>query len=247
MNIIILLTACITPNGMSCTKLQDPLERRLQYEQALAFYLENTSFKIVFVENTDTYIGDKYIQFINEGRLEFITFMGNDFSVKLGKGYGEAIILKEAFLKSILLQDCDYVIKITGRLIISNMHQLLNEVLGKLEINKFVCATMFSKTGIAYSHFFIAHKSFFNDVFFDNMRKANDSQKVYFEHILYQQIKKWVEQDNSIYFFLRPICAIGCSGSTGEAYPTYSFNEKVKLYLRGCLQNLIFNKTRKID
>lgn len=247
MNIIILLTACITPNGMSCTKLQDPLERRLQYEQALTFYLENTSFKIVFVENTDTYIGDKYIQYINEGRLEFITFMGNDFSVKLGKGYGEAVIIKEAFKESTLIQNCDYVIKITGRLVITNIYQLLNEVLEKLETKKIVGATMFPKIGIAYSHFFIAHKSFFNDAFFEYMRKANDSQKIYFEHILYQQIKKWVDQGNFIHFFLRPICVVGCSGSTGEVYPTHSFNEKIKLYLRGYLRNLIFNKTKKFE
>lgn len=76
---VILLTACINPNGMSFTKLQDATIRRSQYELALDFYLSKTNLKIVFVENTNTYIGTKYEKYVCEGRLEFITFSGNSY------------------------------------------------------------------------------------------------------------------------------------------------------------------------
>ena len=50
--IVILLTACVNPNGMSKTVLQDVELRRKQYVNALNFYLQETSLPICFVENT---------------------------------------------------------------------------------------------------------------------------------------------------------------------------------------------------
>lgn len=72
--VVILLTACVNPNGMSFTVLQNSDERLCQYQNALDWYLKNTAYPIVFVENTNTYIGNEYQEFVNSGRLEFVTF-----------------------------------------------------------------------------------------------------------------------------------------------------------------------------
>ena len=90
---VILLTACINPNGMSYTAIQDIAVRTRQYTEALDFYLQNSHLKIVFVENTLYDISSSYKQYIAENRLECLSFAGNTFSRELGKGYGEAEII----------------------------------------------------------------------------------------------------------------------------------------------------------
>ena len=155
---VILLTACINPNGMSFTKLQDATIRRSQYELALDFYLSKTNLKIVFVENTNTYIGTKYEKYVCEGRLEFITFSGNSYQKSLGKGYGEALIIREAIKQSHIICQCNFIVKITGRLIVENINALLTEFSWE---KKTVAANCSTHGGWVDSYFFIAPCDFF--------------------------------------------------------------------------------------
>ena len=48
---ILLLTGCINPAGMSYTTLINPEERKKQYVDAIHFYLSKTNYPIVFSEN----------------------------------------------------------------------------------------------------------------------------------------------------------------------------------------------------
>lgn len=120
----ILLTACVSPGGMSDTLLQDPTIRSEQYKQALDFYLKETDLPIVFCENTMYDMSRDYKQYIDSGRLEYLTFDGNNYDKKKGKGYGEALILHYAICQSSIINHSKYIIKITGRLVISNINQL---------------------------------------------------------------------------------------------------------------------------
>ena len=72
MDQILFLTACVNPKGMTYTKLSNPEIRLLQYKDALDWYLENTSMKILLVENSGYDFSDCYQKQIREGRLEFI-------------------------------------------------------------------------------------------------------------------------------------------------------------------------------
>lgn len=122
--VTILLTACVNPNGMSFTALQDGTIRKQQYVDALYYYLEETSLPIVFVENTNTDFSDEFKQYIDSNRLEYITFDGNNSFDKIkGKGYGEALIMLYAFENSEFLKNSDYVYKITGRLKVTNVQK----------------------------------------------------------------------------------------------------------------------------
>ena len=118
---VILLTACVNPGGMPFTVLNDTSERLRQYREALDFYLRETTQPIVFCENTLCDFSEDYKEHISSGRLEYITFDGNNFDKSKGKGYGEALIMEEAFRISKLLGQCDFVVKITGRLIVRNI------------------------------------------------------------------------------------------------------------------------------
>ena len=60
---VIVLTACINPGKMIHTSLTDVDIRRRQYEDALEFYLLQTDYPIVFVENSGTDISGDLLHF----------------------------------------------------------------------------------------------------------------------------------------------------------------------------------------
>lgn len=121
---VILLTACINPNGMAYTVLQDSDERLRQYRVALDWYLQHVKNKIVFVENTGYDISHFYEESIATGKLEVLTFQGNNFDKSKGKGYGEALIIEHALQHSKFLKNYVNIIKITGRLICENVGRM---------------------------------------------------------------------------------------------------------------------------
>lgn len=121
--LVLLLTACVNPKGMSYTVLNDVEKRRQQYRDAINFYLSTTTLPIVVVENTLDTLGDEYKEQISQGRLEYLTFDGNNFDKSRGKGYGEAKIMLYALEHSQLLKQCRYMVKVTGRLQVSNLEQ----------------------------------------------------------------------------------------------------------------------------
>lgn len=125
---ILLMTACINPNGMSNTACQNKNIREVQYLEALNFYLSNTKFNILFVENSGIDISGRYREVIKKGRLEVITFDGNHYDRKLGKGFGEGLILKQAFEKSDLLKTSKVVIKVSGRHIVKNINLIWKSI-----------------------------------------------------------------------------------------------------------------------
>lgn len=74
MEYILLLTACINPDGMPFTCLADVGVRKKQYIEALNFYLKNTTRKIVFVENSGTDISHLRLK-ISSIELNFCVLM----------------------------------------------------------------------------------------------------------------------------------------------------------------------------
>lgn len=101
---ILFLTACVNPNGMAYTKLNNPEVRLRQYKEALDWYLAHTDMKILLVENSGTDFSSDYQKRIGEGRLEFLCFDGNSYDRSRGKGYGEAAIMEYGFGHSKLLK-----------------------------------------------------------------------------------------------------------------------------------------------
>lgn len=235
--LVILLSACINPNGMSYTALQDCNIRKSQYIEAIKWYLVHTTFPIVFVENSGIYIGDLFSEYIESNRIEFITFRGNDYNRSLGKGYGEALIIQKAIEDSKLLANCDNIIKITGRLIIKNIKILTNKAdssknrimafCGKK--NNFACS----------SFFFIALRIFFENYFLKSIYKINDSKNLCFEHILYEEFVKWILDGNYYHEFYHYIDTIGISGSTGKKYPRFNLYKECKTLIKGFYINIV--------
>lgn len=240
-NIIILLTACINPNGMCCTVLQDSKVRQKQYEEALLWYLNNTDFKIVFVENTGVDFSGKFVDYINNGRLEYINFYGNDYPKYMGKGYGEANIINESFIRSKWLKNADYVIKITGRLIVLNINVLTHDLYNEKNKNnnKVYCMCGINSESTCPSYFFISPPLFLLNYFLKYKDCINDEKSVSFEHILYKSIVDWLNSKNLYYEFYYPISIKGMCGGNGIVYKRPGFKQYLKSFLRGLYINVV--------
>lgn len=212
---ILLLTGCITPNGMTMTVLSNQEERKKQYINAIRFYLSNTNYQIVFSENSGTDISHFFYDAIESGKMEYLTFQGNK-NKERGKGYGECEIIEYAIKHSRLIQSSkdQRIIKITGRLIVQNIssitkcHQLLFS-------KRTVFCAINSDLSFPDSRFIIAPISFYI-IFLHSKEKINDSKGYYFEHALCDTLKKEKAFPYSPFLLLPKIK--GISGSTGETY-----------------------------
>ena len=210
---VILLTACVNPGGMPFTVLNDTSERLRQYREALNFYLNETTLPIVFCENTLCDFSEDYKEYIASGRLEYITFDGNNFDKSRGKGYGEALIIEEAFRHSMLLDQCNFVVKITGRLIVRNISQLVKD---NRRMFTDTIQTFYPNSNMADSRLVILPKLFCIDDFLARKDSINDTEGYYFEHLLYDAV---ISRKKYIYVpFLHVPLIDGVSGSTGNLY-----------------------------
>src|SRR5574344_662668 len=213
MKYVILLTACINPDGMAFTKLTDPDERKKQYINAINYYVSNTTLPIVFVENSNTDISSLFEATIRGGRMEIFTFDGNKDKVR-GKGYGEAEIINYALNYSQIIDKTSILIKITGRLVIFNVMKLVVSR-NLLCLNKSIQCAVNSDFSFADSRVLIAPVDFIKK-FLVGCSQIDDSKGIFFEHILLKTIK---EEHSFCYFpFILEPQITGESGSTGEKY-----------------------------
>jgi hypothetical protein len=228
---VILLTACVNPEGMAFTKLQDANVRLNQYKKALTWYLQATKLPIVVVENTMTDFSDEFSEYIRSGRLEFLTFNGNQFDKSRGKGYGEALIIKYGIEHSHILKQSKRLIKVTGRLVIKNLKQLygiatcLNDVYANTILLDGRC--------MCVSYFFIAPIEFMKEIFLNGQDRLNDSKYYYFEHLLFDSTLAWTQKGHKLKMFCFPILIEGMSGTSGKAYikPKFAYTRAFIVYV----------------
>ena len=213
----ILLTACVNPQGMPHTTLQDSRIRAEQYKRALDFYLCETRLPIIFCENTMYDMSSDYFQYIESGRLEYLTFDGNDYDKRRGKGYGEAIIMKFAIDHSRIISNSKYVIKVTGRLIITNITRYSSSVLFQLNnlfrsnINdNFIATYLFIARPKLILLFIERHKNLIQEI---------PPNKESIEYQWYRALTKDTELNNTTYIpFISIPNVVGISGTTGKPY-----------------------------
>ena len=215
-NTVLLLTSCINPGGMQYTVLQDKEERKKQYIQAVKFYLENTKFRIVLCDNSGEDLTE--LKEIEVGpRLEILSFQGNDYDTSLGKGFGEFGIVQYAFQNSRFLKEATSVVKITGRLIVKNLIEILR-LHEKLFFYPKRYVYVEDNAHRAFdSRCIVANKEFFSRHFLVSDNPINDSAGYYFEHYLYDSIQK-LPQCYVVSDFALPLAISGVSGTSGIEY-----------------------------
>lgn len=131
MEVILLLTACIKPNVTDYIAIPDYTERKNMYIDAINWYIRNTDFKIIFVENSGTNIEGNIMK-ADSNRIEFLTFESKPTVPERSRSYKEIEILEYAFKHSRFLKKEDLIIvKITGRLILQNINDIIKSLLRK--------------------------------------------------------------------------------------------------------------------
>ena len=201
--------------------------------------LNGTDRQLV-ADNGTGYIGitDKYIvynDYIQEGRLECHTLNGNDYDKSLGKGYGEYKILMYADAHSKILSSCQYVLKITGRIKVRNIKCLLKSKSLMLN-NVFRCD--FRETDYLWSMVVMIETQKLMDVFKAEGHRLNDSNGVYFEHILYEGMVK-DKKVLAIPFFESPEID-GVCGTSNQPYSELMQGDNIKQNL--LLTSLFYKK-----
>ena len=185
-NPLLFLTASIHPDGMSFTKLQDSAIRRKQYIEAVRFYLNETDYPILFVENSGTDISVEFANEIASQRLEIITWNGNQYQKSLGKGFGEMLIVAYALEHSRFLKCADIIFKITGRYRVLNIKSYVREC---TPVKADVFVDLFNKSPYADSRFWAATPVFLSDFLVRYIERINDTEEFYFEHALFHAAK----------------------------------------------------------
>lgn len=120
MNVVLLMTACVNPNSSHMLKLRNVDERKRQYIKAIEWYFRNTPYLIVFAENSNTPMTLPE-EILNSERFEYIKWKEMPEVLDRGKGYKEAKIHEKVIAHSKLYKVADVIVKITGRLIMTNI------------------------------------------------------------------------------------------------------------------------------
>lgn len=227
-NICLVLTACMVPSPDVFTlEIKDVTVRKQQYIDSLIFYIRNTNLKkIIFCDNSNSKELDEIKKFAEENNKEFewIYFQGNtNKTIEKGKGYGEGEILKYVCENSKLIQRCEYMLKITGRLKITNTNNLIR--LAK-EKKNYVNIYIDKKNQFyADTRCFLIAVPEFKQYLINEYENVNDKLGETLELCIGNKI---VNSEMSYNEFITYIGYEGVSGSTGLKY---HLNIRDKIYL----------------
>ncbi|MGI4021469.1 MAG: hypothetical protein ACRYFA_08170 [Janthinobacterium lividum] len=215
---------------MSLTLLQNPQLRYKQYVDAINFYLAETNKKILFVENSGIDLSSNFIDYIKDGRLEILAFNGNDYDRKLGKGYGEMLIIEYATKNSMFFMNSDFVIKITGRLKILNIKAILKQWDNIIPTTS-IFVNLQKSLAYADSRCWAASKDFYVDFLLKYKSSVDDSINFHFENALTKATHLAISKDYKFSFLNTLPRYSGISGTKNEKYEN-SFIYWFPLYIK---------------
>lgn len=226
---LIVITATIRPQkDMGNLAICDEKQRLVQYIEALYTLIKSRpNAKIVFCDNSGfgtSELGSIVEEAIkNNVELEIISFQGSNQEIlEHGKGFGEGEIIKYVLENSRLAKNEEYMVKITGRLIIDNITTLLN----LLDTNKvYFNIPNIHRKDIYDTRMYAMPIGIFERFFIDEYRNVYDGQDYYIEKV-YRDVlltNKIVSQNFPKYPRIR-----GISGSIGIEYGYTEWKCKVR-------------------
>ena len=226
-NIVLLLTACIDPRNVVAVARRDITIRLEDYKLALKHWLKDRNIKkIVFCENSGHDLKELQNIYHNENQfntqVEFLLFEGQNFPSHLGKGYGEMGIISFAVQNSQLISRAVYVLKVTGRLYIPNIGQLLKHIDCSQSIDIY-CDLRKNLTS-ADSRLFCASVNFLQHYLIPMQELINDSEGVYFENILSRAVHLAMSDGLRWAMLPRAHAMRGIAGTSNEPLPFSRLN-----------------------
>lgn len=225
----ILLTGTIDSSkfGNTNVKLTDCNERLSQYENAITRYIKKSEFdNIVFIENSGYNFQYKKFEELAKSYNKKFEFLQVETDIektkKMGKSYGEAILIKRGIEESKLLKEAEYIYKVTGRIFLENSKQICKKQKDKSEF------IVFNKSKWCNTSFFKVRRKDFEEILKDaykycNEAKGKDIESVYFDLLMNSNIK--------VGTFVRYPSLTGIVGTTGNRYD----RSKIKMIIKNIL------------
>lgn len=224
-----IITGTIKPNcSMEQLVIKNEEERLRQYIDSITFFIKSEAFsKIIFCDNSNYNIDN--LEFLrkraneNNVELEILSFQGNIKKISyLGKGYGEGEIMNYIFEHSKIAQEEDYFVKITGRIRVDN----IKEIVSKIKKNKtYFNIPNYTIKDIYDTRIYAMPIKQFRELFLREFIKVKDDKGIYLEYVYTDILER---ERIRISNFPRYPRIIGVSGSTGTVYGYTEWKCKVK-------------------
>lgn len=130
---LLILTSCIAPCKQELLALQDKDTRFKQTIECIKRFVDSGTFKkILICDGSNINLQNHFIAEYAESKgilFESLSFQQDNKSVKFkGKGYGEGEIMDFLVNNSRLFEESDSFIKVTGRLFVSNIVEINNNL-----------------------------------------------------------------------------------------------------------------------
>ncbi|MDI3320262.1 hypothetical protein [Pinibacter soli] len=225
MNHTLVITSAVYVNS-NFTVLTDAKKRLEQYVESIKFYLSSTQIKnIIICDNSGfDYSSRQDLATLareNDKRLECYSFHGDKDNIfKKGKGYGEGEMLKYLFSESKLLNQQASFCKVTGRLVVNNIDQVLKAIKKDQNYFQIIGLNPFKKRDKIDTRFYHCKTKTFVDYLINEYPKVDDNSGVYLEHLYYNALtlhRRLFRNFKTIPDFE------GVSGSTGLPYKRTKF------------------------
>lgn len=236
---ILLLTGCINPNCNDILAINNVEQRKAMYIKSINWYLCNTSFKVVFCENSGIDITDTFDPYLFEDRLEVLTYV-SDYSIDTTKGYKEMEILEYMQANSRFINGCSksvILVKITGRLILLNISAIIKKLNFSRSRNRtFVSAYLNGRKPWSDCRFI-----FFSPDFFPFLIKQKEkiNANYYFEHATTDAVLSSAKFGINFIYPPLPVRIDGIGGGFGNVY-NISDKEYRKRYYIHQLRRFLF-------
>lgn len=218
---VLLLTGAIDIRNQKTpsTALTDLSVRLSQYLFSINYAIENYRHisAIVFCENTNYYHDYSALKLKAEEygkQLEILSFAG-DYSqiTEKGKGFGEGESIAYALQNSELLKNSRAFFKLTGRLYLRNMDQLVGSAKADNCFNLHPRSIYQMPVDHVETFFYKVNKDLYNSLLLNTYQEVDEPNYRYLEHLFYEKLA-----DQPIRAFKHPLQLTGLSGTSGNSY-----------------------------
>lgn len=234
-DLCLLLTATVDPEGMAFTERNNPKVRLEDYKQGLRFWLQVEGVnKVVFCENSNYDLNElrKVEKSCNpqKKQVEFLSFYGQSFPKHLGKGYGELNIISHAMGYSKLINHETKIIKATGRYVIKNVNELIDFT--KLNFRADIICDLSRSLTWSDSRLFACSADFIKEFLLPMQERIDDSKDVPLEMVLALSAHRAMSED---YSWMMPPCLPEISGVLGSTDVAYK-----RFFLKDLLRKIVY-------
>jgi len=224
-NIAVVLTCTIDVQGIFDMERNDVNTRFDDYLRAFRKWLiQDTFINIIFVENSGADLTKfRELAKASKKKVEFISFNGQDFDRKLGKGFGEQSALSKLYEDSSLIREVNGFLKVNGRYFLQN-HYKVNKV---IDCESNVVCDLSKMLTWADSRVFYSSNCFYQEFLAHELKKVNDVKGIFFEHALAKAVLKLIANDGK-WQLMPNVDLIGISGTSNKSINNYSLKGAIK-------------------